>query len=99
LTLQRAARVVDVGTQAAAAELGEDRQRLLGLGDDEDLDRRRLGADPLALGREHEPLDPGPEPDRRRRRAADLLDQVVVAARPADRRLRALLGPAELERR
>ena len=61
---------------------------------------RRFGVDALELEREHEPLDAGAEADARRRRPADLLDEIVVAAAAADRRrLRALVRADELERR
>ncbi len=56
-------------------------------------------APPSRLEREQQPLDPGAEADARRRRAADLLDQAVVAAAAADGRLRADRLVHELERR
>src|SRR2546423_11362736 len=59
-----------------------------------------LGGDAFELAGEHQALEAGAEADRGRRRAADLLDEIVVAAAAADRRrLRALVRPDELERR
>src|SRR5205807_7696414 len=46
-----------------------------------------------------QPLDPRAEADRRRGRPADLLDETVVPAAAAERRLRARLGPLVLEGR
>ena len=48
---------------------------------------------------EEQPLDPGAEADSRRRRAADLLDETVVAPAAANRVLRAEGLADELERR
>ena len=58
--------------------------------------RRR---DVLVLEREQQALDAGAEADPGRRRTADLLDEPVVAAAAADRRVRVLVGTDELERR
>ena len=57
----------------------------------------RLEYDALVLEREQQPLDAGAEPDARRRRAADLLDEPVVATAAADRRVGVLVRPDELE--
>ena len=70
------------------------------VGRDEDLDAVRLRRRRVRLlERDQEPLDPGAEAERGRRRPADLLDQAVVAAAAADRRLRAVLRADELEGR
>src|SRR5205823_1264022 len=62
--------------------------------------RSRQGIGDLLVGeRAEQPLEPGAEPDRRRGRPADLLDEVVVAAAAADRALRADRLVHELERR
>ena len=58
-----------------------------------------LGLDTLLLQRENEAIDAARDSDRRRRRAADLLDQVVVATAAGQRELRAERIGHELERR
>ena len=105
LALERAPRVVGVGGDAVRAQLLEPaRARARAAPPSSSamktsttvrLRRRRV----RLLEREQEPLDPGAEAERRRRRPADLLDQAVVAAAAADRRLRAVLGADELEGR
>src|SRR5213078_2805967 len=94
LTLDRPTRIVQVGTQPAAAELGHDGQDARPicavLADEEDVNVLRLG--PIGADGEEQPLEPGAETDPRGWRSADLLDQAVVAAAPADR----LLGPDRL---
>ena len=62
--------------------------------------RLRGRVDALLLEREQDPVEPEPEPDPRRRLAAEQLDQAVVAAAAAERRLLARRPrPVELERR
>ena len=51
------------------------------------------------LEREQQPFDPGAEADPGSVLTADLLDQAVVTTADADRALRAVLGPDELEDR
>ena len=55
--------------------------------------RGALRAEALVLEREHQPLDAGAEADPGRRRAADLLDEAVVAPAARDHRALPLSGP------
>ena len=92
LALERASRVVGVGGDAGAAQLGEPREHALArravVEREEDVDARRARRlDALLLHREQQPLDAGAEADAGRRRAADLLDEPVVAAAARDRRV------------
>src|SRR5581483_11348637 len=102
LPLEGAARVVDVGRDAEAAQLPEEREHALpvraAVDDEEDVEPRLLARDPLVLEREQQALEPGSEADARRRRPADLLDERVVAPAAADRRVDVLVGADELER-
>src|SRR5262249_32275943 len=95
--------VVDVGAQAPAAQLLHQRQHpwlvAAVVQRDEDVDLLRLGLHALGLEREQEPLDARAEADPRRRLAAELLDQAVVAPAAADRALCADRLVDELERR
>src|SRR6185312_4323108 len=93
LALERAACVVEVGAQAPPAQLLDERQRArlrLGLLDrHEDVDLLGCRLDARRLERQQQTFDSGAEADSRRRLAADLLDQPVVAAAAADGALRA----------
>ena len=79
-------------------------RRRLRVGADDDRGGRVVpgrGASVALLGeREEQPVEADPEPDARRRPAAEQLDQAVVAAAAADRLLLALATrDVELERR
>src|SRR5207248_7225271 len=104
LALQRAARVVGVGRAAHRTKRGHQREHAVAgssrVAGEEDVDRlfgRRV--DTSVLEREQQPFDPGAEADPRSVLTADLLDQAVVTTAGADRALRAVLGPDELEDR
>ena len=101
LPLQRAPRQLELRRQPGPARLVRDLEaggpvRLAHVGDEQVDDRH---GDGLLPGREQDPLDPRRPADARGRRAAELLDEAVVAAAAADTGLRAERVARELEDR
>ena len=93
LALERAPGVVGVGTRRPRARSSAS-QRVTSLprrarrrARRRRRGSRRVGRDAGLLEREQQALDPGAEADARRRRAADLLDEAVVAAAAGDGRV------------
>src|SRR4051794_20863738 len=102
LALDGAAGVVGVARHAGAPKLRDRGQHLLArrtVDDEEDVDAAPVRGNAFVLEREDQPLEAGAEPDPGRRRAADLLDEAVVAAAAADRRVDVLVRADELEGR
>src|SRR6184192_3413355 len=101
LALKRSAGVVGIGGPPGRAKAPHEGKHSLARGAlvarEEDIDRLLGGGlDAGILEGEQQPLDPRAEADTRRRRAADLLREVVVATPTRDRALRAVLRPLEL---
>ena len=92
-----AARPARRSSAIAASTSGRD---VVVLDGEEDVDLAALGAStPCSIERSTMRSIPLANPTRRRRRAADLLDQIVVAAAPAERGLRPERLAHELEGR
>ena len=102
LRLHAAAVVGAVGRTAGAAQLVREHQRLTAAGgvDDEHVDRPvGCGEHALVVARQQGAVDADGEPDARRRRPAERLDEAVVPAAAAERVLRRVERAAgELER-
>ena len=102
LALERAARVVRVARDAAprGARRASPRRRSRGASGSSTKKTSIAGgsavADALVLQREQQALDAGAEADAGRRRPADLLDEVVVAAAARERRVLVLERADEL---
>ena len=103
LALERAARVVGLAATPARRSSASQRRPVARARPRPRPGRRRSRGgrrlDALLLHRDQEPLDARAEADPRRRRPADLLDEVVVAAAARDRGVLVLGRADELEGR